>query len=486
MQSAQDLYAYLGLKRTATPEDIRVTFRQTARRFHPDVNPDPQAHEEFKLLAQAYETLSDPLRRAQYDASFPADYRPLFSTVTVSSRGKLLRLPQPQIIYVLADISTQRLPTGPQPPLNLCLVIDRSTSMQGARLDQIKAAARQIVESLNESDIFSIVTFSDRAEVVLPAQPCANKPSIINKIGAIGAGGGTEILQGLLCGLLEIQRNISLRSVSHLILLTDGRTYGDEDDCLLLAMLAESDGITISGLGIGDEWNDAFMDTLTASTGGKSQYVASPAVVARLLSKQVRGLGDTLAKHVRLRTICDSGVKLKSAFRVAPDAQALAADNQPMSVGNLARQETISILFEFVVTATADEERPLARVWVIGDLLNRSQAKERLSIDLRLAQTDTPDNTPPHPNIVAALDKLTLYRLQEKAWADVEEGNIPRATQRLQTLASRLIATGQRELANIAINEATRLSQTRQLSAENRKRIKYGTRALIPPPKSTP
>ena len=85
---------------------------------------------------------------------------------------------------------------------------------------------------------------------------------------------------------------------------------------------------------------------------------------------------------------------------------------------------------------------------------------------------------------MAALDKVTLYRLQEKAWSDVEEGNIPRATQRLQTLASRLLATGERELASIAMNEAARLNQTRQISAENRKRIKYGTRALIPPPKS--
>ena len=483
MQSVPDLYAGLGVERTATTEHIRQAYRQAARRFHPDVNPDPLAQEEFKLIAAAYEVLNDPQRRAEYDSRSTRS-NPIFTSSVTSSRAKLLRLPEPQIVYVLAEIAARPDAPVQSPPLNLCLVIDRSTSMQGARLDQVKSAAVQIVDSLDDQDVFSVVTFSDRAEVVLPAQPCVNKSVIISKISSINAGGGTEILQGLLCGLLELQRNLNPGTVNHLILLTDGRTYGDEDDCLLLAMLAEGDGVAISGLGIGDEWNDAFLDQLAAGTGGESHYVSSTSVVTRLLTGHVRGMGDTVAQHIRIQAICDPGVKLKSAFRVAPDAQSLVSDTQPIKLGNLLRNGTVSVLLEFVVATHAEPERSLARLWVIGDILNRNQADERLPIDVRLSQTDSADITPPPPGIVAALDKVTLYRLQEKAWSDVEEGNIPRATQRLQTLASRLLATGERELASIAMNEAARLNQTRQISAENRKRIKYGTRALIPPPKS--
>ncbi len=483
MQSVPDLYACLGVERTATTEHVRLAYRQAARRFHPDVNPDPLAQEEFKLIAAAYEVLNDPQRRAEYDSRSTRS-NPIFTSNVTSSRARLLRLPEPQIVYILAEIAARADAPVQAPPLNLCLVIDRSTSMQGTRLDQVTSAAVQIVESLGDQDVFSVVTFSDRAEVVLPAQPCVNKSVIISKISNINAGGGTEILQGLLCGLLELQRNLNPGTVNHLILLTDGRTYGDEDDCLLLAMLAEGDGITISGLGIGDEWNDAFLDRLAAGTGGESHYVSSTAVVTRLLPGHVRGMGDTVAQHIRIQAICDPGVKLKSAFRVAPDAQPLVSDTQPIKLGNLLRNDTVSVLLEFVVAANAEPERSLARLWIIGDILNRNQADERLPIDVRLSQTDSADITPPPLAIVAALDKVTLYRLQEKAWSDVEEGNIPRATQRLQTLASRLLATGERELASIAMNEAARLNQTRQISAENRKRIKYGTRALIPPPKS--
>lgn len=479
MQSASDLYACLGVERTATPDQIRQAYQHAGRRFHPDTNSDPQAQEEFRRIAAAYEVLNDPRRRSEYDSKTANRRRPVLKTSVMFSRTRLMRLAEPQIVYTLVEISAQAGVVAPDPLLNLCLVLDRSTSMQGARLDQVKAAANQIVTGLSERDVFSIVTFSDRADVVLPAQPCTGKATILSKISSIAASGGTEILQGLLCGLLEVQRNLSSKSISHLVLLTDGRTYGDEDDCLLLAQLAEGDGITISGLGIGDEWNDAFIDRLASGTGGQSHYVSSPAIVTHLLSEQVQSLSDSMG-HVHLQAICDPGVRLKSAFRVSPDAQPIVSEVQPMNMGKLMRHASISVLLEFVVATTPDTERPVARLWVIGDILSADGEAEHLPLDVRLPQTDKPDNTAPPVAIVSALDKLTLYRLQEKAWADAEDGNIGRATQRLQTLASRLMASGESELATVALNEAARLSRTHQISSENRKRIKYGTRSLIP------
>ncbi len=479
MPPPPDLYACLGVERAATAEQIRQAYRQVARRFHPDVNPDPAAHEEFKAIAAAYEVLGDPVRRAEYDTQAPPNPPHFFTAQLTCSRSQLLRLAEPQIVYVLAEIAPQRNMAPVRPPLNLGLAIDCSTSMQGIRLDQVKSAARQIIETLNEQDTFSVVAFSDRAEVILPAQPCINKIALYSKINSIAAGGGTEILQGVLHGLLELQGALNANKVNHLILLTDGRTYGDEDDCLLLAQLAEQDGILISGLGIGDEWNDSFMDQLAAGTGGEAQYVSSPEVVTKLLADKVKHLGETLAR-LQLRVICDPGVKLKSVFKVAPEAQPLAAAMQPIRLGNLFQDNSLSLLLEFVISTTPDSERSLARLQLIGDILNSSKSEERWAREISLPQTDTPSAAAPPPIIVTALDKLTLYRLQEQAWADAEEGNIAKATQRLQTLASRLLATGEQNLANIALGEAARLSQTRQISAENRKRIKYGTRALIP------
>ena len=62
-----DLYKILGVDAQADSDQIKKAYRKLARELHPDLNPDPAAQERFKQVNQAYETLSDPQRRAEYD-----------------------------------------------------------------------------------------------------------------------------------------------------------------------------------------------------------------------------------------------------------------------------------------------------------------------------------------------------------------------------------------------------------------------------------
>lgn len=67
MATIHDLYEILGVSRDATNDDIRKAYRRLAREYHPDVNADPAAEDRFKEVTAAYEILSDPQRRQQYD-----------------------------------------------------------------------------------------------------------------------------------------------------------------------------------------------------------------------------------------------------------------------------------------------------------------------------------------------------------------------------------------------------------------------------------
>lgn len=121
------------------------------------------------------------------------------------------------------------------------------------------------------------------------------------RINLLEAGGGTEIYQGLKKGIEQFQHYWVRKAVRHLILLTDGRTYGDEKLCIELAQKATEDGIIISALGIGHEWNDEFLDILTTQSGEHTMYAKSLRDLVIYLERTIGSFGWVYARNVHLR-----------------------------------------------------------------------------------------------------------------------------------------------------------------------------------------
>ena len=475
-----DLYALLGIQSGADAEAIKAAYRLAARRFHPDANSNAGAGEAFRLVAGAYAVLSDPAQRAAYDNSQAAAGRqPLFAVRPVYSRQRLPALVEPQVLYVLLEIHPVSLADVPPPPVNLCLVVDRSTSMQGERLDQVRVAVAQMIDDLREKDTFSVVAFSDRGEVIVPAQSVeADRSKPKARISTLGAHGGTEILQGLLCGLTELHRHLSPAAVNHLLLLTDGRTYGDEDDCLLLASLAATDGIVISGLGIGDEWHDKFIDDLAGRTGGSATYIRSTEHVAAFINEHVRGLGNNYADRITAHLTLDPGVELLNVFKLTPDAGPVPLE-EPLRLGSLPCQQVGKVLLKFKLPAMPAGLQNLARLTVEADVISLGRRGERVLLDLAVTvAADAPSVAPPSA-LLEALSKLSQYQMQERAWQQAAAGDVDGAVERLKALGTRLLASGQPNLARVALTEATRIERTRAWSEDSKKQLKYGTRSLI-------
>jgi Ca-activated chloride channel family protein len=91
---------------------------------------------------------------------------------------------------------------------------------------------------------------------------------------------------------------------------------------------------------------------------------------------------------------------------------------------------------------------------------------------------NAPAASPP-PALLEALSKLSQYQMQERAWQQAAAGDIDGAVERLKALGTRLQASGQPNLARLALTEATRIERTRVWSEDSKKQLKYGTRRLI-------
>lgn len=210
METSRDYYTVLGVAPDATPDEIRKAYRQLARQYHPDAQELPGTAMLFRELQAAYEVLGDAAKRAAYDrarAETGFSSESAFQMRLQCSREMLPCIEEEQILYVLVNIqAAQSIQRRQRLPLNLCLVLDRSTSMQGPRLEQVKAATCQLIDTLDKDDRFSVVTFSDHAEIVWTSQAATDALRAKAKVNAIQASGGTEILQGMSAGLGELEK----------------------------------------------------------------------------------------------------------------------------------------------------------------------------------------------------------------------------------------------------------------------------------------
>lgn len=478
-----DFYATLKVPPDASADEIKRAYRQLARQLHPDAKTEAGTALLFRQIQEAYEVLGDPAKRLAYDrrqAEAGRSPTAVFQWRMQPSRTTLPVLSDEQVLYILFDIAAgQAPPKTSRLPLNVCLVLDRSTSMQGSRLDQTKVSAQRMIDSLASDDTLGIVAFSDAAEVVWPSQLLAEPIKAKARVSAIQASGGTEILPGLNAGLNELDKKRQTYPINHLILLTDGQTYGDEDKCLAAADEAKSRRVGISAMGIGEDWNDTLLDALASRSGGVSQYIASTGEIKHFLQERLQGLGAVYGDNLRLTLNLTDSVQIKNAFKLSPYIQRIELDGKSLILGPLQSDASITGMLELVAGPHPAGEHRLAQVELTGDVPARQMKNVALRQDLNVRfDPHAHSNAPPPPNVLNALAKITIFQMQEGAWQALEKGDVASATHRLEALATRLLDMGEHQLARAALLEAGRLARSGNLSSAGRKTIKYGTRSL--------
>jgi len=197
-------------------------------------------------------------------------------------------------------------------PLNLAVVLDKSGSMTGAKLEKTKQAAMQLVDRLTSKDIFSLVIFSDEARVLVPAQYVEDKEVLKDKIEGIEAGGSTALYAGVKTGARQIQEYFSSKRINRVILLSDGlANVGPSSTSDLRRLgheLAES-GVSVTTIGVGDDYNEDLMAGLAEASDANYYYVQDTERLPEIFAKELGEMLTVAAREIRIEITCPDGVK---------------------------------------------------------------------------------------------------------------------------------------------------------------------------------
>ncbi|MBN2215770.1 MAG: VWA domain-containing protein [Pirellulales bacterium] len=177
----------------------------------------------------------------------------------------------------------------------LMLVIDRSGSMMGDKLEMCKAAAIASLKTLGPEDCVGVVVFDSNAEVVVPITRAKNAPAIIRRIRNIGSGGGTSMYPGMSLGREELKKADT--SVKHMVVLSDGQTEGSGFGELARKMRGEQ--MTISAVAVGEGANSQLLSQIATIGRGKFHFVKNPKVLPRIFMQEARRIARPLIYRSR-------------------------------------------------------------------------------------------------------------------------------------------------------------------------------------------
>ncbi len=389
-----------------------------------------------------------------------------------------------QLVYVLLDTAMGAAMAQVQVPLNLSLVLDKSGSMQGKKIANLREAAKLVVDRLGPQDTISIIAFSDRKYVIAPSQLVADKTELMRQIDRIRDGGGTAISGGMKLGLAELDKALAPDRVSRMLLLTDGQTFGDEEACKKLGKQAGSRGIVVNALGLGDDWNEDLLDDVAEASGGKADFIDSPDKILDFFRQAVQSMQDTVVQNAQMIMRLANGVTPRQIWQVLPmisnlGYKPLSDRDIQVTLGELERGQPRSLLVELLISPRPAGRYRIAQVETNYDVPGLKLTGEKTKSDILLDFTADAALAKQHDaEVMNIVEKVTAFKLQTRALEDAKMGDVAGASQKLRAAATRLLEMGEQDLAEAALAEAKNLEKNGQMSAYGTKKLRYETRKL--------
>lgn len=253
-------------------------------------------------------------------------------------------------LEVLAQINVPEAPSqrpSQRPPLNLALVLDRSGSMAGQKLDYAKQAACFAVEQLLPSDRISFTVFDDTVQTLIPSTLATDKATLLATIQRVETGGCTALHEGWVQGGLQVSQHLQPQALNRVILLSDGLANQGETNPAVIAEHVRGlsqRGVSTTTMGLGRDYDEDLLAAMASQGDGNFVHIESPQQLPDFFATELRGLMSTLGRQVSL------GIRPQGAIALDQVLNQLERTSYGnWMLPNLIHTHTISVVFRLII-----------------------------------------------------------------------------------------------------------------------------------------
>ncbi|MDA3874745.1 MAG: VWA domain-containing protein [Kiritimatiellae bacterium] len=368
-------------------------------------------------------------------------------------------------------------------PVNLCIVMDRSGSMGGSKIEQARQAALEALSRLGKNDVFSLVTYDSSVQTLIPAGRITDLRQARRIIEGIQPGGSTALFGGVSQGASELRKFLEDHPegmVHRMILLSDGLANVGPSSPGELGRLGTSlmkEGISVTTVGLGLGYNEDLMTTLAQTSDGNTYFVENSQDLVRIFSDELGDVLSVVAREIRILIECPRDVKpLRALGRDA----LIRGQEVELTLNQLYGNQERYLLLEVEVPPTAaDRELPLMSAVIhYQNILNQNREEQTLALNARFSEQEAEVKQSANAGVQTDYYNIQSAEAKEQAIQKWEAGDRDGAVEVLEVNRALLKQAGNdyalpevsKEAENLADQRADLESQG--LNSFNRKKMR--------------
>ncbi len=233
--------------------------------------------------------------------------------------------------------------------LNLALVVDRSGSMRGTKIEDARNAAIQMLDRMRDGDRVALISYSDEVSVDVPSVVLdeTSRTRVRNAIYRITDGGSTNLGGGLIEGLKQVEAHAADADVNRVLLISDGlanRGVQEPNELNRIAREYLQKGVVATTIGLGADYNEDLMTGVADHGGGNYYFVEKSELIADTLNDEIGQMAATVAKNVALHVTLKDGVTVEKVHGWVTRTD---GDTIVVPLGEFFSGQTRSVLWKF-------------------------------------------------------------------------------------------------------------------------------------------